>query len=232
MPQCGGTRLGGEFQVGDVSVRGRKLFFEAFARLHPEAVEALQRLAEDSGNDDTVDDFCQEYHLWWIPLEEWLNPDEQAQHDWLRLGVRDTVRVWRASSWARTAAAWMIRRPPPMTGDETSVPEAEYLYRLSQSLIWEPLEETESEFRAKVETYIEHRKREYEERDGVQLAPTMRDIRSPYEWTVRFYVDGHSYPQLAVSLNKDVDSVRKAVRKISDQIGLPRPGSGRRYPPT
>ncbi len=68
MPQGGGTRLGGEFQAGDFSVRGRHLFLDAFARLHPEAVETLRQLAEDSGNDDAIDDFCEKYHLWCIPL--------------------------------------------------------------------------------------------------------------------------------------------------------------------
>jgi len=62
MPQKGGTRLGGEFQVGDISARRRKWFFEAFARLHPKAVSDLQRLAE-TGTDDEVDDFCARHRL-------------------------------------------------------------------------------------------------------------------------------------------------------------------------
>ncbi len=238
MPQGGGTRLGGEFQAGDFSVRGRYLFFEAFARLHPEAVDTLQRLAEGSGNDDAIDDFCEKYHLWCIPREQWLNPAEPPPPDWLRVGVRDTVRIWRSNAWARQQAEWFLRRLPPTPDDEPAdagapvEPEADCLYRLSQSVTWDPTEKTESEFRADIEKYIAHRKQEYADRDDVYLAPTMRDLSSPYEWTVWFYVDRHSYPQLAERLNKDVDSVRKAVRKISDQIGLPRPRDGRRYPPT
>ena len=148
------------------------------------------------------------------------------------------TRIWRSSAWAHEQAEWFIRRLPTTPDDEVTgggtpvEPETEWLYRLSQSVTWDPAEKTESEFRADIETYIAHRKQEYAERDDVYPAPTMRDLSSPYEWTVRFYVDRHSYPQLAESLSKDVDSVRKAVRKISDQIGLPRPRDGRRYPPT
>ena len=78
MPQGGGTRLGGEFQAGDFSVRGRHLFLDAFARLHPEAVKTLRQLAKGRDNDDAIDDFCEKYYLWCIPLEEWLNPSLQA----------------------------------------------------------------------------------------------------------------------------------------------------------
>jgi len=150
--------------------------------------------------------------------------------------VRNTARIWRASAWASQQAEWFIRRLPTTTGDEPTVadspvePQTELLYRLSQSVTWEPAEKTEAEFRNDIEKYIKHRKQEYAERDDVYPAPTMRDLVAPYEWTVRFYVDRHSYPQLAVSHSKDVNSVRKTVRKISDQIGLPRPRSGRRYP--
>jgi len=237
MPQGGGTRLGGEFQVGDVSVRGRRLFFEAFARLHPEAVSDLQTLAQ-TGTDDQVDAFCEEYNLWCVPRKAWLAPDEQTAPDWLRLGVRDTVRIWRASAWAREQSKWVIRRLPTPSGDEAAVADSsgelqtDLLYRLSQSLTWDPTEKTEAEFRDDVEKYIKCCKQECAERDDVYLAPVMRDLLTPYEWTVRFYIDGHSYSQLAVSSSKDVDSVRKTVRKISDQIGLPRPRTGRRYPPT
>ena len=232
MPQGGGTRLGGEFQAGDFSVRGRRLFFQAFARLHPEAVSDLQKLAE-TGTDDEVDRFCERHHLWCIPWKEWLNPGEQAQHDWLRWGVRDTVRIWRASSWARAAGDWMIRRPPPMTGGTTTPgppvePETEYLYQLSQSLSWEPTEETEPEFKARVKTYIEHRKQECANRDGMHLAPIRRNLDTPYKWAVQFYVDGHSHKEIATKADTDIVAVQEAVRKVHEEIGLPRPKRGRR----
>ena len=234
MPRGGGTRLGGEFQAGDFSVRGRRLFLEAFARLHPEAVKHLQQIAE-AGTDDEVDDFCESHHLWCIPKEQWFNPGEQVQNDWLRWSVRDTARIWRASSWARKDACWIIRRPPTMPDDGATTPdppvepETEYLYRLSQSLAWEPTEKTEAEFRADVEEYIEHRKQEWTHLDGMRLAPIRRVFLTPYEWAVQFYVDGSSHQQVADEAHKPIAAVQEAVRKVHEEIGLPRPKRGRRH---
>lgn len=80
MPLGGGVRLGGEFPAGDFSVRGRRLFFQAFARLHPSAVSNLRPVSR-------AGDFLLDASV--VPKEvDAPSPDQRS------LGSSSTSRQW------------------------------------------------------------------------------------------------------------------------------------------
>jgi hypothetical protein len=227
MPRGRAKPLGGELQVGEYSTRGRKLFCEAFSRCHPEAIEELQHIAEQ-GTDEDIHKFCERYHLWCVAD---VVTEEQNTQDWLRQVVWDTVAIWRFSPSSRDKADWMVRVPAIGTSEVATDHDTDLEHRLtvmSQALVWNPTGETEAAFRERVERYMGEIRCLYETRDGLQVSPLTRNLVEHYDWTVCFYMDGESYEALAERVNKNVDTIRDAVRRVHREIGLPRPQPGER----
>jgi hypothetical protein len=192
--------------------KARWLFLEAVRHSVPEAMQALAVVAPmlPDGPRHTW-----AHHEAEAPLREWclrwgFTAAPGSGPDWLLTVARRTAEYLRTKEPAWPDAwvfMWSYRAP--------AFPE----FRST----WNPIEETEAQFRARVDAYIER----VRATPGQRPAPRKRaeigyTVARDFEWTALYQVARLEHEQIAerYRVHESVGSVKRAIEQTAHVIGL------------
>ncbi|MCC7242409.1 MAG: hypothetical protein IT180_10840 [Acidobacteria bacterium] len=188
----------------DVVPRARWLFLEAVRRTVPEAMQALGEIAPqvpETGPSSVLDAWCERWGF--------IAPERPSGPDWLKTVARRTAHYLRTRH-PDEPAAWVFAtsyRPPEFP---------------ALHVTWNPIEEPEQMFRARVESYIAT----VRATPGLARAPVKRvgpgeTLDRDFEWTALYQVGRLTYLAIAERAGlDDPDPVRMAVASTAAVLGL------------
>ena len=210
MPKRIETRfgIGGESVPTDPNSKAQRYFLNAVLKVAPEAVAELAALADDPNITLKPDTFVRDRSLQRLdqPLLDWA--DLWGFTDpWLMRVARRTAEFWRRSP----------KYQGHMWSHATSYFEPEFPTLASPD--WNPFEEREEDYRARLDDYIEAVK----QTPGTSKVPTKRNLRH-FEWLVLEHVKGLRPEQIAEHLQTglDVSTITKALIDTAALCGITR----------
>ena len=207
--------IGGEMVPPGPNLLAQGLFLEAVWRCVPEALVALATIAP-SLPDDYFNQGNKDQEQ---PLREW------CEHwgfttDWLLTVARRTATRMRHEPDASGKLEWVFGPSYGKLKTETVAP-----------LHWNPSEETEAQFRGRVDAYIAAVKGVAEALDWTD-APEKRMLEH-FDWLARYQVEGWTQAKINERYQDekgrpDVPAVSRALTSTAKLIGLQlRPAQGR-----
>ncbi len=171
------------------------LFLDAVTRLVPECLSDLASIAADvperyGGQGDAI-------------LNEWARRWGFASRKLVRVArlTAGAIRDCRHDEWVKSGSYWCPDFPRFVNPS------------------WNPIEESEASFRARVEEYV----RQVKATPGIVAAPTKRNLEH-FEWLALHQVAGWKFTRIAEHYQDEkgleVSTVSRAVKETAAIIGL------------
>lgn len=217
MPRQGAVRLGGEFVPTAGNLKARWLFLEAVHACVPEAMDELAQIAPDLPDGDRLTSTNYDPEA---PLRAWANkwgftaPQWPSGPDWLLTVARRTAAFIRTDPSFRTQWVFVASYRNPAGSSQVGLAP------------WQPIEETESEFRDRVDRHVQAT-RARASAAGLVTATESR-VSAQFTRLALFQVKGLSYRQIAdietqqetSGSSVDVGTIRKGVHETAALIAL------------
>jgi len=208
--------VGGDYlpaDADDANFKAIRLFLEAVDRLVPECWKALATIAADVP-DRLPSQFVRDVNPD-APLREWARTWGFTSPKLVRLARGTAGRIRRLprlrAAWAITGSYWPPDFPPFVNP------------------LWDPIEESERSFRARVEDYV----REIKATPGIVPAPKKRSGERPFDWLALHQVGGWTLERIATKYqdrngHPTESGISRAVSEAAALVGLTlRSGQGR-----